>query len=101
MTARKPKPRPALTGQQRAVLAFLLAHFAEHQRFPSMREIAAHMGFANQSGPACHLDALERKGYLTRPAGAVTARAYEVAGLSEAIAGAVRAHAAELLGEVA
>lgn len=91
--------RPPLTAAQRAVLAYLLSYFAEHQRFPSMREIAAHFGWANQSGPVCHLTALQRKGYLTRPTGPVTARAYEVAGLSAAIAAAVRAHADQLLAE--
>jgi hypothetical protein len=63
MTATFVRTRPA--PQRDRVLAFIKERVA-HNGFPSMREIADHMGWKNKSGAidACHY--LVAEGHLTR-----------------------------------
>lgn len=56
--------RQPLTDQQARVLAWIEANAAMYS--PTVREIAAAFGFKSPNGVACHLEALERKGYLRR-----------------------------------
>lgn len=58
-----------LTPKQRAVLAYVLAHRDRHDVFPTLREIQAHFGFASPFAATRHLQALEKKGALTRQPG--------------------------------
>lgn len=90
--------RPPLTKTQRAILAFWLDHFRQHQRFPAVREACAKFGIKSPNGVVSHLKALEKKGYLQRHKGerSIT-RAYTVPGLKEAIASAVNGVKALLL----
>lgn len=92
------KQRPPLTKMQRAILAFWLDHFRQHQRFPAVREACEKFGIASPNGVVCHLKALEKKGYLQRNKGEkALARSYVVPGLKEAIASAVANVKAALL----
>ncbi len=56
--------RPPLTDRQRELLDWI----RENSRLaaPTVREIAAAHGIASPNGVQCHLNALERKGYLRR-----------------------------------
>ena len=57
---------PDLTARQQKVLDYI-AHFIDKQGYaPTLRDIAAHMGIRSTFGVTRHLDALERKGFLTR-----------------------------------
>ena len=55
-----------LTPRQRQVLAFVRDHATRHGAPPTVREIAAGLGFASTNAVAGHLDALARAGALTR-----------------------------------
>lgn len=61
-------PRP-LTERQREILAYLESFSAEHGYAPTMREIADHFGWTAPHSAVDHVEALERKGYVTRQAG--------------------------------
>lgn len=61
-------PRP-LTERQGEILAYLEGFSAEHGFAPTMREIAEHFGFESPHSAVDHIEALERKGYVTRRAG--------------------------------
>jgi len=65
---------PALTPKQAAVLAWIQANSGYYS--PTVREIARQFGIASPNGVACHLDALERKGFIRRTPG--IARGIEV-----------------------
>ena len=66
-----------LTDRQRRVLDFIV-HSVERRGYPpSLREICEEMGISSTRGALRHLEALERKGYITRGSGA---RAIFVAG---------------------
>jgi repressor LexA len=58
-----------ITQRQQQILDFL---HSEHRRtgiMPSTREIQEHFGFASQTAAVSHLNALEKKGIITRLAG--------------------------------
>lgn len=57
------KPRP-LTERQAQVLEFIRANSSLYG--PAVREIAAALGIKSPNGVACHLRALERKGFISR-----------------------------------
>lgn len=61
--------QPLLTIRQRAVLDFVQSHQRQHGRYPTLREIGAHFGFASPFAVTRHLRALETKGVLRRVAG--------------------------------
>ncbi len=65
-----------LTPKQQAVLAYVHAHRDRHGVFPTLREIQAHFGFASPFAATRHLQALEKKGALTRDPG--KARAFRL-----------------------
>ena len=65
-----------LTPKQRAVLAYVHTHRDRHGVFPTLREIQAHFGFASPFAATRHLQALEKKGALTRDPG--KARAFRL-----------------------
>jgi len=56
----------ALTARQAAVLRWIYRYGVEHGYAPNLREIGAGLGMASTFGVNCHLQALERKGALTR-----------------------------------
>lgn len=58
----------ALTPRQRQVLQFIASYQDNHGYPPSQREIAAHLQVSGTLPVGKHLDALEKKGYLTRDA---------------------------------
>jgi len=57
-----------LTDRQADVLAFIQTEQREKGVTPSTREIQKHFGFASQTSVMQYLDALERKGFVDRPA---------------------------------
>jgi repressor LexA len=57
---------PKLTARQQQVLDYI-TRFIDAQGYPpTLRDIAAHMGISSTFGVTRHLDALEKKGCLTR-----------------------------------
>lgn len=52
-----------LTARQAEVLEFITTAI-ECGCPPTLRDIAAHFGFSNQSGAVCHAQALEKKGFI-------------------------------------
>ena len=58
-----------LTDRQQAVLDFVHAYREQYEVFPTLREIQAHFGFASPFAVTRHLQALEKKGALTRQTG--------------------------------
>ncbi|WP_221029787.1 transcriptional repressor LexA [Actomonas aquatica] len=65
-----------LTPKQQAVLDYVRAHRDRHGVFPTLREIQAHFGFASPFAATRHLQALEKKGALSRSPG--KARAFRL-----------------------
>ena len=59
-------PTEGLTPAQRKVLEFVIAYQAREGAPPTVREIAAALGFASTNTVACHLAQLRRKGHLTQ-----------------------------------
>lgn len=55
---------PQLTAKQAQVLDFIKANSGMFG--PSVRQIAMEFGIKSPNGVACHLRALERKGFITR-----------------------------------
>ncbi len=55
-----------LTARQQAVLKFISRFIEEHSYPPTYQEIADAFGIVSKHGVVRHLDALERKGYITR-----------------------------------
>lgn len=58
------QPSRPLTERQAEVLEFIKANSAYFG--PSVRQIAQQFGFKSPNGVICHLEALERKGFITR-----------------------------------
>ena len=58
-----------LTKRQQQVLDYVHAHQRQHGLPPTLREIQAHFGFASPFAVTRHLQALEKKGALTRRPG--------------------------------
>lgn len=82
-----------LTPRQRQVLAFVTGFIDANGYPPTLREIARHLEVNGTFGVMRHLDALEKKGYLTKTAG--SSRGIVLAGrtssVSLPIVGVVRA----------
>jgi repressor LexA len=82
-----------LTPRQSQVLAFITGFIDTHGYPPTLREIAAHLEINGTLGVMRHLQALEKKGYLTKTAG--SSRGIVLAGrtssVSLPIVGVVRA----------
>lgn len=72
-----------LTERQSKILQFITGYIADHGYPPTQREIMRRFKMKSTRGVARHLEALEKKGYLTRSPG--EARALEVHGLSQGI----------------
>ena len=53
-----------LTQKQAAVLAFIVAHQAQHQRPPTRQEIAKHFGWSSINAADEHVRRLAKKGSL-------------------------------------
>jgi repressor LexA len=56
-----------LTRQQYRVLRYLFEEVRRRGRPPTVREICGRFGFRSTGGARRHLEALEKKGYLSRP----------------------------------
>jgi len=59
-----------LTERQQEVLSFIVESLRESGYPPTVREIADHFGMASVYGVQRHLEALQKKGFLRREAGA-------------------------------
>ncbi len=55
-----------LTPRQRAVLEYIKKHVADRGFPPTVREVAAHFGFASPLSAQLHIDALVKKGFLRK-----------------------------------
>lgn len=55
-----------LTERQEAILGYLIECVRDENCVPTLREIADHFGFKSTNGVRDHLNALERKGCITR-----------------------------------
>lgn len=71
-----------LTARQRAVLEYIKKHVAGKGFPPTVREVAAHFGFASPLSAQLHIDALVKKGFLRKSRS--KQRALEVLGLRPA-----------------
>lgn len=60
---------PALTERQKKVLAFIETHIRDNGFPPTIREIGLHLGIKSTNGVNDHLNALQKKGFLTREGG--------------------------------
>jgi len=58
-----------LTGRQRELLLFVASHINKRGYSPSLRDICEELGIASTNGALDHLNALVRKGCLSRDAG--------------------------------
>lgn len=58
-----------LTKRQREILGFIESESSRRGIPPTVREIAARFGIASPNGVACHIKALEDKGYIVREPG--------------------------------
>lgn len=54
-----------LTPRQAEVLDFIQRFMAEHAYSPIYREIGAALGIRTPNGVACHLKAMQKKGWIT------------------------------------
>lgn len=66
-----------LTPRQEEVLDYLLRTLEQKGYPPSIREICDALGFSSTRGALRHLEALERKGYISRASGARAIRVRE------------------------
>lgn len=55
-----------LTARQAQIVAFIRSFTEAHGRSPSYREIAVEIGVRSANAISCHLDAIERKGWIRR-----------------------------------
>lgn len=58
-----------LTGRQAQVLEFVTTYLDQHGCPPTLREISEHIGVKGTATAIMHLEALERKGHITRREG--------------------------------
>ncbi len=58
-----------LTERQRKVLGYIETHLRQHGFPPTIREIGLHLGIKSTNGVNDHLNALQKKGFLTREEG--------------------------------
>lgn len=59
-----------LTQRQRDILLFIIDHTRERGYQPSIREIGARFKIASPNGVACHLRAIQQKGWIGKCHGA-------------------------------
>lgn len=59
----------AVTPRQRSILDWIIAYRGKNGYSPSIREIGGEFGITSLRGVTVHLEALERKGLLTRNPG--------------------------------
>lgn len=59
-------PLPGLTQRQEAVLSYVISQITAHHVPPTVREICGAVGLASPSSAKYQLDALEKKGYISR-----------------------------------
>lgn len=62
--------RPPLTDRQQTILDYIVETVQTQGYPPTLRELSAHFGISSTQGIRRHLDALEKKGYLSRESGA-------------------------------
>ncbi len=55
-----------LTGRQKQVLDFIRQHIEKEGLPPTVREIAMHFGFASPLSAQLHINALSKKGFITK-----------------------------------
>ncbi len=58
-----------LTPRQKQVLEFITEYLDRNEYPPTFRDIARHLGISGNAGVLCHLEQLERKGYIRREPG--------------------------------
>ena len=58
-----------LTDKQNSVLAFIRDFIIQHHEAPTLRELGTACGGVHTSAIICHLNALERKGFIIRKRG--------------------------------
>ena len=58
-----------LTERQKKVLGYIDSHIKQHGFPPTIREIGLHLGIKSTNGVNDHLNALQKKGFLTREEG--------------------------------
>lgn len=56
----------SITERQKEILKFIQDFMAENKYAPSIREIGAACNIESTHGVTCHLQAIEKKGYITR-----------------------------------
>jgi SOS-response transcriptional repressor LexA len=89
--------RPNLTDRQAEVLRYLGCHFAQHQRFPTYREISEKvLGSTNPNAARYHVQTLAAKGLVTLDEAGY--RPVAIIGLSPLIRSAVHRHVEALIG---
>lgn len=69
MKAAMPPDQSILTDRQRLVLQYVEGHIRQHGFPPTIREIGRHLGIKSTNGVNDHLNALQKKGFLTREEG--------------------------------
>jgi repressor LexA len=69
MSRLQPPDASPLTDRQRLVLRFIESHIRQHGFPPTIREIGQHLGIKSTNGVNDHLNALQKKGFLTREEG--------------------------------
>jgi len=62
--------RMGMTLKQAEIFAYVFEHSRTSGFQPSIRELMVRFGFAGANGVACHIRALERKGWLVQSGGA-------------------------------
>jgi repressor LexA len=68
-TAPAAPDQATLTERQRLVVSFIEGHIRQHGFPPTIREIGRHLGIKSTNGVNDHLNALQKKGFLTREEG--------------------------------
>lgn len=91
--------KPALTDRQQSILDFIVEEIQRIGYPPTLREISTQFGISSTQGVRRHIDALEKKGYITRESGA---RSISVCSeILDLNAGSTDVISIPLLGEVA
>lgn len=62
--------KPKLTDRQQSILDFIVEEIQDRGFPPTLREISAQFGISSTQGVRRHIDALEKKGYISRESGA-------------------------------
>jgi len=71
-----------LTERQKAILNFIEAYWQKHSISPSFREIQDHFHFKSPNAVSKHLQALEKKGYITQKRGDTFTKSRSIVPLS-------------------